>query len=149
MERPPKILIVEDDPLQMEFIVPELQNAFCGTEIKLLKTEHQFRVALEEIAKNPPDVAIIDVMLRWTDPVPNQPPAPEDVREGGHYQAGLRCAALLRRYETTRAIPVILYTVLEEADLLHDLRELNNVRLLTKESDIGPLIEMIGQVTQA
>src|ERR1051325_2405825 len=111
MERPPKILIVEDDYLQTAFTVPALQNAFRGSEIKQVETELEFRELLEDIATDPPDVIVMDVMLPWTWPEPERIPAPEDVQAGGYHMAGLRCAALLSRYETTKAIPVILYTV--------------------------------------
>jgi CheY-like chemotaxis protein len=143
-----KILLVEDDHMQTDFIVPILQRAFSGSDIKLLKTEHEFRSAMEEIAKNPPDVIVIDVMLRWTNPAPNLPRAPEDVKTGGYYVAGIRCAKLLSENEKTNQIPVILYTVLETPDIEQALAGWpNKVHLLTKEPDIDALVDKIRQVT--
>lgn len=142
-----KILIVEDDRIQSDLMAVGLRSAFPQSTVNLIETEREFRELLEGMATDPPDVIVMDVMLRWTNPSPEMPRAPEDVREGGHYQAGLRCAALLGRYETTKTIPVILHTILEKADLLHGLHLLGNVHLLTKDSNIDALIDMIRQVT--
>jgi CheY-like chemotaxis protein len=149
MARSPKILIVEDDYMQTEFIVPTLRQAFRGSEIQQLNTEHEFRVAMNEIAANPPDVIVIDVMLRWTDPEPDLPPVPEDVETGGYHHAGIRCAKLLAENERTKQIPLILYTVLETTDIAQELRGLSgNIKLLTKESDPTSLIETVKTVLE-
>lgn len=148
MARPPKILIVEDDHMQTDFIDPALRQAFRGSEIKYLNTEHEFRVAMDDIVKDPPDVAVIDVMLRWTDPDPDLPPPPEDVNTGAYHHAGIRCAKLLAENEKINQIPVILYTVLETTDILQELTTLPNVRLLTKESDFAPLIDTIRNILE-
>ena len=84
-----------------------------------------------------PDVVVMDVMLRWTDPSPNLVEPPDDIKEAGFYRAGLRCAKLLREHVETKHTPVILYTVLERSDVHNNLDDLVH---LSKQADIGPLV---------
>ena len=87
-----QILIVEDDHLQSEWIEIEIKKHFPGVQVEKIATEYDFRIKLEDVKKNPPDIILIDVMLRWTDPSPNMIHAPKDVKEdGGHFHAGFRC----------------------------------------------------------
>lgn len=140
-----RIYIVDDDPLQSSWIYQNLQQVFSRAKIVRISTEHEFRSRFEEIANSPADKLIImDVMLRWTDPAPNLPTPPEDVLRESFYRAGLRCCRLLANHKETENIPVILYTVLEEADLGDDLSALpSTVSYLPKESDAQPLIDKI------
>lgn len=139
------ILIVEDDYQQADFIRDSLLSAYPNGRVDLIQTEAEFRSSLNAIEKQPPDVVVLDGMLRWTDPSEKMEPRPEDVKSGGIFEAGLRCKELLKARETTRRIPVILYTVLERADLgskaqgaLHLSKEaepealINAVRVLAK-----------------
>jgi CheY-like chemotaxis protein len=145
-----KILIVEDDPLQVDLIFPSLVKAFHRGEIKNISTEHEFRARLDEISNDPPDVVVMDVMLRWTDPAPDMPVWPDDVRLEGHYLAGIRCSRLLAENNITRHIPVILYTVLTEKDLEHHLGRSRDpqstVCFLQKNGDAEPLIQKIREL---
>lgn len=143
-----RIYIVEDDYLQSGWIFENVQQAFPRAEVIKINTEHEFVTRLDEIAKHPSETLIImDAMLRWTDPAPVIPPAPENVRQEGFYRSGLRCIALLNRREETKDIPVILYTVLEHEDLKDELRDLPpNVSHLVKESDSQPIIDEIRRI---
>jgi len=143
------ILIVEDDYLQADWIRASLGKIFPRAQIELMHTEFQFRSALDSLAKTPPDVIVMDVMLRWADAGPNIPPPSEDVRKEGFYRAGIRCAKMLSSNERTREIPVILYTVLERADLESDIRSLpRNIIHLRKDSDAEPLGRLIRSAIQ-
>ena len=149
MARPVKILIVEDDQIQAGFTRPSLEQAFRGSEITHIRTEHEFHSRMDEIANNPPDVVVMDVMLRWTNPARDQPTAPDNVRLEGHYLAGIRCTKLLAENEKTKDIPVILYTVLERADIGAQIASLPNKTLsLTKASDASDLIQMIDRIRE-
>jgi len=147
-----KILIVEDDYLQADWIRANLEQAFSnletGIDIDQIGTELEFRARLADIPKEPPDVIIMDVMLRWTDPSPDMQLPPDDVQEKGFYRAGLRCARLLAKDKRTSDIPVILYTVLEHIDLKGDLQGLpERVIYLLKKSDPTELIQRIRDLT--
>ncbi|MBI4257158.1 hypothetical protein HY626_03845 [Candidatus Uhrbacteria bacterium] len=138
-----KILVVEDDHLQRDWIRQQLQQEL-NAQIDVIKTELDFRSRLEEITKNPPDVIIMDIMLRWTDPNPAMEPQPEDVKMEGFFRAGLRCEKLLASDERTKNIPVILYTVLANSDLGDKIKKLGqNIFYVPKDSDIRPLARWI------
>src|SRR6267154_1778537 len=108
-----KILIVEDDHLQAEWIHMSLAQAFPKAEFNCVRTEAEFRSRFGEIADNRPQVVVMDVMLRWEDPSPEITPRPDYVEAEGFYRAGLRCERMLAQDERTSHVPVILYTVLE------------------------------------
>jgi DNA-binding NarL/FixJ family response regulator len=144
-----KILLVEDDYLQSDWVYSDLILEFPDAEIEKLSTESEFRSHLDDIAATPPDVILMDIMMRWADPSPNIPPAPEEVKNEGFYRSGLRCIRLLSRSARTSHIPVILYTMLERADIEESLRKLPaNVTYMQKESDLTPLFQRIRAVTR-
>lgn len=141
------ILLVEDDYLQSDWISSNLKNAFSPLKLELIATEEEFYACLPEISKEPPNVVIIDVMLRWTDPKRDMPPPPREVMEGGYYRAGLRCQKELAKNALTENIPVILYTVLEKIDLEQELDGLaKTITYLRKDSDSSSLTERIRQL---
>jgi DNA-binding NarL/FixJ family response regulator len=143
-----KLLIVEDDHLQAEWIYQKLKEEMPGAEISCIRTESEFRSKLEEIANAPPEVVLMDVMLRWADVTFDIPEPPEDVVKEKFYRAGLRCERLLAKDERTALIPIIFYTVLERTDLRNELVNLPaHVQYLAKHSDIAPLIHKIEEIT--
>lgn len=147
-----KILIVEDDYLQADSIYETLKQ-ILSARIEGISTESEFRSRIQEIEKDPPDVVIMDVMLRWTDPSPelDLDLAPPDIRNKGFYRAGVRCAALLGERERTKNIPIIFYTILERADLEVDIKKLSRIGEivhLRKESDADPLIDLINDLVR-
>jgi len=139
------ILLVEDDYLQADAVLPVLRKEFPDIRVDIIKTEQEFRQRLEEILAAPPDLVIMDVMIRWTKPSPKFDPPPSDVTEGGRFRAGLRCERLLA--ERNPEIPVILYSVLGTDDFRKD--ELPNrpgVLFLSKIPDPGPFVRAVGQL---
>jgi len=89
-------------------------------EIEPLETESAFVDWLplfDSGKKKRPDVVVIDVMLRWTNPHPEQPERPPDVIEGGFMRAGLRCLERIRANPKLIFSRVILFTVLTKEDL--------------------------------
>jgi len=144
-----KVLVVEDDYLQADWIQRNLERALPGITIYYINTELEFRSRLDYIAGATPDVIVMDIMLRWANPDPNLQLPPEEVKEGGFYRAGLRCQKLLANDERTKDIPVIFYTVLEPYDLESELQQLSgNITYLRKESDLTSLIYRIRDLTQ-
>jgi len=137
-----RVLIVEDDYLQADWLGQILRDQLSGVEIEHIRSEQKFYDWLESLKSSPPDLVILDVMLRWTDPG-SEIPAPEEVSKGGYYRAGLRCEKLLRQKEGTRSTPVILYTVLEALDLGAEIDKISDKsKYLGKSSDPSPLIDV-------
>lgn len=138
-----RILLVEDDYLQADAIRAVLTRSL-GAEVDRVATEAGFYEQFDEIARAQPDVIILDLMLRWTDPSPEMKRAPRQVLEEGPWRAGLRCERFLAEREETREIPILLFTVLEREDLETDLESLRRgVFFLQKGSDLGPLVEAV------
>ena len=136
------ILIIEDDYLQADLIEEALRQepVISLATIERISTESQFHAEFERIAKNPPDVIIMDVMLRWADPSPNmEQPSAEIIKEGIG-RAGLRNEKLLNQDPRTRGIPVIIYTILEDIDL--EMTGRPRVNYLAKDSRLEPLVQM-------
>lgn len=139
-----RILIVEDDYLQAEELAQKITEHFCKVDAEFVRTEHEFRERLNDLRRNPPDLFLLDVMLRWTDPIPKMVTPPPEVEVGGPFRAGLRCERLLRESPETRETPVVLYTVLEDEDLGSELEHLGNKTFyVSKDSDAQPLFEVI------
>lgn len=137
----PRFVIVEDDHLQKGPLEANLQAAFDGAQITTFSSEHQFSEHIPTLQSSPPDLILMDVMLRWALPSPNAPAPPTEVAEGGYYRAGLRCANLLLANERLRQVPVVLYTILERGDLERDGNTLPaNCSYVGKSGDIEVLI---------
>jgi CheY-like chemotaxis protein len=124
------ILIVEDDEPQFNLVKSGLERirALSADRIERIATELEFQKKFDELAENKPDVIIMDVMLRWTNPMREMPPSPGDMD-----RAGIRCEKMLANNNKTKDIPVILYTVLSRDDLKDDLPNRPNVRYLDKD----------------
>src|SRR5947207_198508 len=135
------ILLLENDDLQVEQIEADIKARFGpDVTVERIATEYDFRQWLNAADQSMPDIAILDVMVSWTDPAPEIPEPPREVSEQGHYRAGLRCANLLAK--KAPQIPIILYTVLEKNDLARELRSLPpHVLFLSKEGNGRPLNE--------
>ena len=137
-------VVVEDDHLQEERIVDHLRATFDGARIHALSTEEEFRAHLPAMRADVPDLMLVDVMLRWTDPRPGIPLPPDDVLSGGYYRAGQRCAQLLLDDPVLRAVPVVLYTILERNDLERDGQRLPaNTSYLGKSVDLDVLVRHV------
>src|ERR1035441_4558333 len=73
-----RILLLEDDHMQREDIRQALVKEL-GAQVEIKTTESEFRRNFEVIAANPPDVAVLDVMVRWATPSHDMPAAPDEV----------------------------------------------------------------------
>lgn len=142
-----KIVIVEDDPLQMEWLDGEIRKYFPKAVIERINTEHEFQSHLSDFVKNPPSIFVIDMLLRWTNPSRNMPPQTEEVEKGGFFRAGLRCAQKLVNRDNTKKVPIIIYTVLEKDEIALDLKEIQSARYLRKDGAADKLIKEIRSLT--
>lgn len=132
-----KLLLVEDDYLQMEWASDRLRDAFGAIEIETIRTESAFRSRVASLAADPVDLVVMDIMLPWAEPSPDMPSLPPDVVQDGFFNAGLRCHRLLQENQQTRSIPVILYTALEKSDMP------DGVALVQKDADYSTLVDQI------
>jgi len=137
-----RIVLLEDDYLQSSYIESALKRDLADCEIKVIKTESEFREKLDELIAWKADALILDVMVRWADPSSEMPEPPEEVKTNGYYRAGIRCIKLLQDQNST--VPILLYSVLEKADVNwgKDLSE-RNITHLSKQTDIQPLISWL------
>ena len=136
-----RILVVEDIEQQADWLCEKLRESYHPAELQWVRTESEFHARVEEFRKNPPDLAIIDMMLAWSDPMLEVPDAPSDVTDDGR-RAGLRCIRLLRADPRSAKIRIIIRTVLEDIDF--DEGEVpDDVPLVTKESDSEGLFQVI------
>jgi DNA-binding NarL/FixJ family response regulator len=136
----PHIVIVEDDHLQAGPLEEYLRSDISDASVVTFGTEEEFRQNLPHLRQHPPDVVVMDVMLRWNHPSAGAARPPDDVVEGRYFRAGLRCAALLRAEEGLHDVPVVLYTILERSDLERDGKALPaNSVYVGKNSDLEAL----------
>lgn len=126
------VLIVEDDNPQYEFISESVGDMKFVSRFARVSTESEFYDRFEEFAADRPDVIVMDIMLRWTDPAPDMKPAPPEVAKDRFYRAGFRCVRRLIADPRTADIPIIIYSVLEVPD---DLPQRANVKFLSKNFD--------------
>lgn len=142
-----RVVLVEDDYLQAESISAWLREAWPHVEIDRIETEYEFRSQLTSLSAHPPDVVIIDVMLRWNNPSLAFDKPPDEIQREGSYRAGLRCVELLKQNVDTERVPVVLYSVLDEADVEAQLsHRTTNVRFLPKSSEPYSLVRLVGSL---
>jgi DNA-binding NarL/FixJ family response regulator len=85
--RPARILIVDDEPLNVDYLEQELENLGFVTE-----TAANGREALERVAAAPPDLVLLDVMMPEMD--------------------GITALRIIKSDPETKLIPVVLMTAL-------------------------------------
>ena len=142
-----RIVLLEDDPSQSEWIVAELEREFPGIHVEVVETEEAFRARLPEFAMHPPNRFLLDVMVRWTNPSPDITPPPEDVQLGKAFRAGIRCRRLLANNPQLKDVRSILYTILNHSDLKADIEQLKEESIevihVPKDADPKDLFQKI------
>jgi CheY-like chemotaxis protein len=141
-----RILLVEDDFLQCDSIRKALEQNFAGAAVDTKPSESEFLGDFEAIASNPPDIAVIDVMLRWANPSrdASKPPA----KPWEPQRAGLRCAQRLHDDGRTSGAKIILYTVFKKENM-DDVRPPEGAIWLSKELSLQELIDTVKGVLPA
>jgi len=139
-----KILLVEDDHLQCAYVRQALTSTL-GADVTTKTCESEFRVDFESITAEPPDIAVLDIMLRWASPSRDAKPAPADSTP---YHAGLRCAQMLSEDPRTQNVKIILYSVLPKEDFAPALLPKNAVYVV-KEPDCQNLIDAVNDLQLA
>ena len=88
MNRPSRILIVDDEPFNVDYLEQELEDLGYRT-----LSARNGQEALERVAGEPPDLILLDVMMPVMD--------------------GFAACRLLKDHEETRMIPIIIMTALD------------------------------------
>ena len=91
MTRPSRILIVDDEPLNVDYLEQELESLGFTTDTAANGLE-----ALERVAAAPPDLVLLDVMMPGMD--------------------GITALRVLKEDPETRLIPVVLMTALNSVE---------------------------------
>lgn len=118
-----KIIIVEDDFLQSDWLNSIIDESFPTVEVEIIKTELDFKNKISEIENSPPQIVIMDIMVRWAFPGEKNEPPPE-IKKASFYEAGIRCYRLMRSIENLKNVPVILYSVLSIEDVRDKIKNL-------------------------
>ena len=82
-----RVLLVEDDHIQRDNARHAIERVI-EAEVETISTEWEFQRDFEAIAANPPDIVVLDIMLRWTNPAAEMPLPPAEVTSSS--EAGLR-----------------------------------------------------------
>jgi CheY-like chemotaxis protein len=144
-----RLVVVEDDHLQDGPLHDQLKEAFAGAEVESIPTERAFRERLASLQAQPPDLVVMDVMLRWASPRRDDPAPPPDVVHA-YQRGGLRCAQLLATDPVLAKTPIVFWTILERSDIERDGSRLPaNSRYLRKSPDLDQLIRTARELARA
>ena len=132
-----RILLLEDDHLQAQLIEEAIKRDLPSVEVNIISTELEFREKITEFAAHPPDVIVLDIMVRWARPSRQMSLKPP----GGYFRAGVRCLALLSEHRVTT--PVIVFTVSDLSEAKTDIELWRKVEIISKENHIQGLIKAI------
>ena len=91
MMRPSKILIVDDEPFNIDYLEQELEDLGYATV-----SARNGREALEKVATEAPDLILLDVMMPLMD--------------------GFTVCRILKEDDETRLIPIVIMTALDGID---------------------------------
>ncbi len=107
-----RIVLLEDNWQQAEFIVGWLKDEFSDPEVRVVETVKEFETAMAEFKAIPPDLLILDLMVQYTDP------DDVDLVTGGgedFFTAGARCYELLRECGLSQR--ALIFSVTDKDDL--------------------------------
>ncbi len=101
-----RILVIEDDQNHADDLQRSLERLGWGVDV--ISTEAEFRKRVQGFDARMYWLAIVDMMLRWTNPSRDMELRPPDVVEEGSYTAGLRCCRAL----AAKGMRCIIFTAL-------------------------------------
>jgi hypothetical protein len=139
-----RILIIEDDGYQSADLKARLERAGLGiADVECIYTELAFQDLIKRSGELPYDAAVVDMMLRWTDPAPNMTMPPPEILNEGFYIAGLRCCRMLKKWK----VPCVIFTALDplKIPLLPD----EDLKIINKSLGHEPLFEALRQFLAA
>jgi CheY-like chemotaxis protein len=104
---PQQVLVIEDDEIQAKELKGRLRAT--GLDLRYISTELEFWDMIKHEPVLPFSLAVVDMMLRWTNPAPDMEFPPENIMEEGFYAGGLRCCRELVKQK----IPCVIFTALD------------------------------------
>jgi hypothetical protein len=138
------IVSLEDDEPFWDLLNETLESEFRDIHLHWIHTESQFIEQIPDFIKNPPDLFLLDVMVKWADASAEMPTPPKAVEAGKYFRAGIRCRMRLLDHPKTKFIPVVLFTVLEQEDMEQVVKNLpENTWVTAKTGDFQKLIAII------
>jgi len=133
-----KVLIIEDDSIQAARLEDLIRSRFSAVSVDRVATELEFRKRLPQIQERYYKVALVDMMLRWTDPSPDMEPPDRDAIEQGFFVGGLRC----RKALLEKGIPSIVFTVLNQENLPPEYRG-QEIDFVQKGPSYEPILQKL------
>src|SRR5690349_9791867 len=120
-----RVLLIEDDYRHAEELKQSLEQ--LGVCVDILSTELQFlkRLAREDVRQY--SLAVVNMMLRWTDPSPRMELPPKEILEEGSYMAGLRCCRKLG----AEGVRCVVFTALSPERI--GLRQGDEIEIIHKD----------------
>lgn len=137
-------LVIEDDELQAEALKSYLTGTYPGLSVQCVATELDFRTNVITLQPLPYSVAIVDMMLRWTDASPNMVMPEADILREGFFVAGLRCCRSLRR----SGIPCVIFTALDPAKIPLRPEEQGHIPIVNKSRGFSALQPHLKQLAE-
>jgi CheY-like chemotaxis protein len=138
--RPLRFLILEDNWQHAELLSGWLHRQFPGVEIRIVETAKRFQHGLDEFVRFSPDVIILDMMVRFTDP--DDPDPATGSEQEDFFTAGARCYEQLRTLKLESR--VIIYSVIDEGDLRkNNFTELVELHVQKEGEDRSALLDAI------
>lgn len=119
----PFVVVIDDDPLALQFVVDVVREALDEPEVAAFSDP---AVALAVVESRPPDLVVTDLQMPRLN--------------------GVELTAILRGNASTRAVPVIVLTGVGGASEWSMLREVGAVRFLVKPVDPGMLYDVVRRV---
>ena len=123
-DRAPRILVVDDEPHNRQLL-----EVILGAEGYAVVTATCGSEALEEVAREAPDLIVLDVMMPGMD--------------------GYQVAALVKSEPKTRAIPVVLLTALDDRNSVAHGLGAGAEAFLTKPVNREELCDRISRLLRA
>ncbi len=137
-----RFLVLDDNWTHAELMTMWLQREFPNAVITVIETAKQFMRNLNNVEKDPPDVFILDMMVRYTDV--GDPDPVTNGSEEDFFQAGARCYDELK--SKGLANRVIIYSVIEAENLrAANLSELISI-FVQKGEDKSALLDAIRRI---
>jgi len=112
-----KIILVEDNHFFVQRIREDLFKKIKNLNLVQIQTELEFRKNIENIISPTPDLIIVDVMLRWTNPSPSMELPPNEILEEGLFSAGIRCKEILLQHKINEEVPILIISALDDVVL--------------------------------
>lgn len=139
-----RFVVLEDDWQQAESIKEWLESEFSDAKVSVIDTAKKFQRMLPDFKKTPPDVFILDMMVRYTDPDDEELRTDND--QDDFLTAGARCHEELRRLGLEGRS--LIYSVTDKDDLaMAKLEYLADIHI-QKGGDKATLLDAIRKLTR-